>query len=49
MVKDVKSFVGFANYYHHFISIYVEVAAPFTYLTKKYVEMTWDPPQQWVI
>ena len=45
-VKDVRSFLGFANYYRHFISKYAEIAAPLTYLTKKDVEMQWGPPQQ---
>ena len=47
IVKDVRSFLGFANYYRHFISKYAEIAAPLTYLTKKDVEMQWGPPQQW--
>ena len=47
IVKDVRSFLGFcANYYHHFISKYAEIAAPLMYLTKKNVEMQWHPPQQ---
>ena len=45
-MKDVRSFLGFANYYCHFISKYAEIAAPLTYLTKKDVEMQWGPPQQ---
>ena len=45
-VKDIRSFWGFANYYHHFISKYAEIAAPLTYLTKKDVEIQWGPPQQ---
>ena len=44
IVKDVRSFMGFANYYCRFISKYAEVAAPLTYLTKKDVEMKWGPP-----
>ena len=39
IVKDGKSFLGFANYYRCFISKYAEIAAPLTYLTKKDVEM----------
>ena len=35
IVKDVRSFWGFANYYRRFILKYVEIAAPLTYLTKK--------------
>ena len=45
-VKDVRSFLGFANYYRRFISKYVEIAAPLTYVTKKEVEMQSGPPQQ---
>ena len=45
-VKDVRSFLGFANYYRRFVPRYAEVAAPLTYLTKKDIEMTWGPPQQ---
>ena len=43
-VKDVRSFLGFANYYRRFISKYAEIAAPLTYLMKKDVEMQWGPP-----
>ena len=45
-LKDVRSFLGFANYYRCFISKYAEIATPLTYLTKKDVEMQWGPPQQ---
>ena len=45
-MKDVKSFLGFVNYYRHFISKYAEIAAPLTYLMKKDAEMQWGPPQQ---
>ena len=45
IVKDVRSFLGFANYYRRFISKYAEIAAPLTYLTKKDVEMHWCPLQ----
>ena len=44
IVKDVRSFLGFANYYLRFISKYAEIAAPLTYLTKKDVEMQWVLP-----
>ena len=40
-VKDVRSFLGFANYYRRFIAKYAEIAAPLTYLMKKDVEMQW--------
>ena len=45
-MKDIRSFLGFANYYCCFISKYTEIAAPLTCLTKKDVEMQWGPPQQ---
>ena len=44
-VKNVRSFLGFANYYRRFISKYAEIAAPLMYLMKKDVEMQWCPPQ----
>ena len=44
VVKDVRSFLAFVNYYRHFISTYTEIAAPLKYLTKKDVEMQWGPP-----
>ena len=43
-VKDIRSFLGFANYYRRFILKHAEIAAPLTYLTKKNVEMQWGPP-----
>ena len=45
-MKDVRSFLGFANCYRRFIAKYEEIAAPLTYLMKKDVEMQWGPPQQ---
>ena len=44
-VKDVRSFLGFANYYHRFISKYAKTVAPLVYLMKKDVEMQWGPTQ----
>ena len=34
-VKEVQSFLGFANFYRQFIKDYSKVAAPLTKLTKK--------------
>ena len=34
-VKDVQSFLGFANFYHHFISDYSNIVIPLTWLTHK--------------
>ena len=39
-VKDVQSFLGFANFYHHFISNYSKIVVPLTCLTCK--ETQWD-------
>ena len=34
-VKDVQSFLSFANFYHHFIYNYSDIAVPLTHLTQK--------------
>ena len=34
-LKGVRSFLGFANYYHRFVQGYAELASPQTHLTKK--------------
>jgi len=34
-VKDVQSFLGFANFYRRFIKGYLELSAPLTFLTRK--------------
>ena len=34
-VKDVQSFLGFANFYRHFISDYSDIVIPLTQLTRK--------------
>ena len=40
-VKDVRSFLGFANFYRRFISDYSNVARPLIDLTKKNLPWTW--------
>ena len=45
-VKDVKPFLGFANYYQRYIHQFVEAAHPLTNLTKKGVEWQWGPYQK---
>ena len=39
-VKDVQSFLGFANFYQRFIHNYLEITVPLTRLTWK--GLTWD-------
>ncbi|KAM3518662.1 hypothetical protein MY4038_010033 [Beauveria bassiana] len=41
-VKDVQSFLGFANFYRRFIRDFVAKASPLTKLTKKDVPFVWN-------
>ena len=45
-VKDVRSFLGFANFYHQFIPNYSTIARPLIDLTKKNLPWNWTPSQQ---
>ena len=45
-VKEVRPFLGFANYYGHFIKDFAAIADPLTSLTKKDVEWQWGPYQR---
>ena len=40
-IKDVQSFLGFANFYRRFIYGYSKLASPLTHLTKKNVPFEW--------
>ena len=42
-VKDVRSFLGFTNYYRRFIGDYLNIAHPLIDLTKKNQEWRWSP------
>ncbi|RFU73004.1 hypothetical protein TARUN_9252, partial [Trichoderma arundinaceum] len=42
-VKDVQSFLGFANYYRRFIRNFAQIAAPLSDLTKKDRKFLWGP------
>ena len=41
-VKEVQSFLGFANFYRKFIQNYSSLATPLTTLTRKSVKFTWS-------
>src|SRR6266481_588961 len=41
-VKDIQSFLGFANFYHRFIYGYSEITVPLTHLTRKNVPWDWS-------
>ena len=39
-VKDIQSFLGFANFYRRFIHNYSDIVVPLTHLTRK--DKKWD-------
>jgi len=41
-VKDIQSFLGFANFYRHFIFNYSDIVIPLTRLTKKDTPWNFD-------
>ena len=45
-VHDVRSFLGFTNYYRRFIRSYSDIAGPLTDLTKKGMAWQWGPHQR---
>ena len=45
-VKNVRSFLGFTNYYRRFIGDYLNIACPLIDLTKKNQEWRWSPSCQ---
>ena len=45
-VRELRSFLGFGNYYKDFIANYSRIAHPLHKLTKKTVQWHWDQPQQ---
>ena len=42
-VKEVQSYVGFANFYRKFINKYSSLASPLTSLTRKIAKFGWSP------
>src|SRR6267378_4541712 len=45
-VKDVRSFLGFCNFYQAFIRGFTNIACPLNQLTRKDVEWTWGSVEQ---
>ena len=45
-VRDIRSFLGFANYYRQFVKNFAGVAGPLTDLTRKNVPWQWGPYQR---
>jgi len=45
-VKDVRKFLGLANYYKRFIKDFAQVARPMNMLTRKDVKWVWGESQQ---
>mgnify|MGYP006280086663 CR=1 FL=1 len=45
-VKDVRSFLGFANYYRRFVPRFSHIAAPLAELTRKDTPFTWGTDHQ---
>jgi len=46
MVKDVRKFLGLANYYRRFIKDFAQVARPLNMLTRKNEKWQWEEAQQ---
>ena len=45
-VRDIRSFLGFANYYRTFVKNFASVAGPLTDLAQKNVPWQWGPYQR---
>ena len=45
-IKDVRSFLGFCNFYHPFMKGFSAVACPLNELMRKGIEWKWGNPQQ---
>jgi hypothetical protein len=45
-LKDVRAFLGFANFYRHFVRNYSRIVQPLTFLTRKGVPFAWSTDQQ---
>ena len=45
-IKDVCSFLGFINFYHHFIPHFANIAGPLNDLTSTGTAFTWEPKHE---
>jgi len=45
-VKDVRSFLGFCNFYRAFIQGFANIACPLNQLTRKDIKWTWGTAEQ---
>jgi hypothetical protein len=45
-VTQIRSFLGLAGFYRHFVRDFSSIAAPLHELTKKGVSFSWDPAQE---
>ena len=46
MVRDVRKFLGLANYYRRFVKNFAELARPLNNLTRKDEKWKWEEQQQ---
>ena len=46
MVRDVRKFLGLANYYRQFVRNFAAIAKPLNMLTQKKEKWKWREPQQ---
>jgi len=46
MVRDIRKFLGLANYYRRFIKNFVALAKPLNMLTRKDEKWKWEEAQQ---
>ena len=45
-LKDIRSFIGFGNFYRRFIKNFSAIVQPLTMLTRKGQKFDWGPSQQ---
>jgi len=46
MVRDVRKFLGLANYYRQFVKDFAKIAQPLNNLTRKEEKWKWKDEQQ---